>query len=89
MGNGGHVTLLRVENNPLITHKEGGLVLHTNKLCNGTSSPQFIKLFPSGSLKLLILLSSPHVLALINNYKHPNALVFYFNSYFCLAVELI
>lgn len=69
------MTLPRVENNPLITHKEGGLVLLTNKLCNATSSPQFIKLFPSGSFKLLILLSSPHVLTLINNYKHPNTLI--------------
>lgn len=56
-----------------VTREEWGLVLLT-KLCNAAaaSSLQIIKLFPSGSFGLHILLSGPHVLILINNYKCTN-----------------
>lgn len=58
-----------------VTREEGGLVVLTNKLSNTSSSPQIIKLFPSGSFRLLILLSGPHVLTLINHYKRLNTLI--------------
>jgi len=48
--------------------------------------PQFIKLFPSGSFKLLIFLFSPHVLVLINNYQHLKTLI---KSFFFISIVIL